>query len=204
MVHPVMMCARLLLAGSIMVIPPVAASAQTPTTAASASSAKAKELMSLMTTKKLEAFAMREPDASDRFIAVMAVPNVQLLLVTATYSRPTDIEYYVYQKEYVNAYRNLKSSTLATNRFFVEDVLGDGLVYVPVKNGLPDSVSVDNKAQLLEGPAEPKKRNDTRMAPDAYAKIFADFDQRYAKALDALLAELKKSGGALVGAGHLR
>lgn len=203
MVHPVMMCARLLLAGSLMAIPPAADVPQTPTPAASVSSSKAKELMSLMATKKLEAFAIPEPDATDRFIAVMAVPNVQLLLVSASYSRPTDIEYYIYQKEYVNAYRNLKSSTLAASRFFVEDVMGDGLVFTPVKGGLPDSVTVDAAQQKLDGPADPKKRGDTRMAADAYAKNFADFDQRYAKALDALLAELKKSG-TLVGAAYLR
>jgi hypothetical protein len=203
MVHPVVLCARVMLAGSLMAIPPINGLTQAQPPPASASAAKAKELMSLMAAKKLEAFAIREPDTTDRFIAVMSVPNVQLLLVTATYSRPTDIEYYVYQKEFVNAYRNLKSGALATDRFFVEDVLGDGLVAVPVKNGLPDSVTVDAKAQLLDGPADPKKRGDTRMAADAYGKAFADFDQRYAKALDALLAELKKSG-TLVGSGHLR
>jgi hypothetical protein len=198
-----MLCARLMLAGSMLAIPAAAAVPQAPPPAASTSSAKAKELMALMMTKKLDAFAMREPDATDRFIAVYAVPNVQLLLVTASYSRPTDIEYYVYQKEYANAYRTLKSGALSTARFFVEDVMGDGLVFVPVKNGLPDSVSIDATQQKLDGPADPKKHSDTRMAADAYAKSFAEFDQRYAKALDALLAELKKSG-VLVGAGHLR
>jgi hypothetical protein len=202
-VDTVMLCARLVLAGSMLAIPPAADVPQSQSPAASASAPKAKELMSLMVTKKLEAFAMREPDATDRFIAVMAVPNVQLLLVSASYSRPTDIEYYVYQKEYVNAYRTLKSGALSSSRFFVEDVLGDGLVFVPAKNGLPDSVTIDAAQQRLDGPADPKKRGDTRMAADAYAKAFADFDQRYSKALDALLAELKKSG-ALVGAGDLR
>ena len=201
MLHPLLM---ILLAGSVLSMPRPAAFAQTPPPSASSiSAAKAKEVMTLMTTKKLEAFAVREAETSDRFIAVMAVPHVQLLVVTATYSRPTDIEYYVYQKEYVNAYRNLKTSTLASNRFFVEDVMGDGLVAVPVKNGLPDAITVDAKQQTLDGPADPKKRNDTRMAADAYAKSFADADQRYAKALDGILAELKKSG-TLVGTGQLR
>jgi len=158
----------------------------------STSSAKAKEVMALMTTKKIEALAVREAGSNDRFVAVMAVPNVQLLVVTATYSRPTDIEYYIYQKDHVNAYRNLKTAALATNRFFVEDILGDGLVAVPEKKGVPDSVTVDAKQQVFDGPADPKKRNDTRMAADAYAKSFADMDQRYAKALESLLVELKK------------
>jgi len=189
----VQMCARVMLAGSMLVMSAVNAAAQAPAPApASTSSAKAKELMALMVTKKLEAFALREADTTDRFIAVMAVPNVQLLVVTASYSRPTDIEYYIYQKDYVNAYRNLKTGALASNRLFFEDILGDGLVSVPVKNGVPDSMTVDTKHQAFDGPADPKKRNDTRMPADAYAKSFADADARYTKALDALLAELKK------------
>ena len=168
------------------------AQAQAPAAVASTSAAKAKEVMTLMTSKKLEAFAVKEAGSTDHFVGVMAVPNVQLLVVTAAYSRPTDIEYYIYQKDHVNAYRNLKTGSLATNRFFVEDQLGDGLVFQPAKNGLPDSVTVEAKEQKFDGPADPKKRNDTRMAADAYGKSFADMDARYAKALDCLLAELNK------------
>jgi hypothetical protein len=186
----VLMSARVALAASLVVAAGLDGGAQTP--AASTSAAKAKEVMSLMAAKKLEAFAVREADTTDRYVGVMAVPNVQLLVVTASYSRPTDIEYYTYQKDYANAYRNLKTGLLASNRFFVEDMMGDGLVFTPVKNGLPDAVTVDTKQQKFDGPADPKKRNDTRLAADLYAKAFADADQRYAKALDALLVELKK------------
>jgi hypothetical protein len=168
-----------------------------------ASAAKARELASLMEGKQLEAFAMRESPISDRFIAVMLVPKVQLLAVSAVYTRPTDIEYRLYNKDYVTAYRDLAGGSLAKERFFVEDVLGDGLVSTPAKNAPPDSVTIGATRHLLAGPADPKKRNDTRMAADAYAKVFADADQQYAKLLDGLIAELKK-GGALVPAGLLR
>ena len=185
----VVMIARLLVVAALVAFVAIDAVAQTP---AATSAAKAKEVMALMTSKKIEALAVREPDTTDRFVAVMAVPNVQLLVVTAQYSRPTDIEYYIYQKEHVNAYRNLKTGSLASNRFFIEDQLGDGLVAVPAKNALPDAVTVDTKQQMFDGPADPKKRNDTRMAADLYSKSFAEMDERYAKALDSLLVALKK------------
>jgi hypothetical protein len=172
-------------------------------TAPAASAAKAKELAALMGARKIEAFAMRESPISDRFFAVMLVPEVQMLVVSAIYSRPTDIEYRLYHKQYMDAYRDLAGGALAKDRFFVEDVLGDGLVASPVKNRPEDSVTIGGARQLLSGPADPKKRNDTRMAADAYARAFADADQRYATLLDALLAELKK-GTALVPAGLLR
>src|SRR5881394_1573026 len=71
---------------------------------ASSSAPKAKELASLMKAKKLEAFAMRTSTSENRFAAVMVTPDVQTLAVSALYSRPTDIEYWIYQKDYAHAY----------------------------------------------------------------------------------------------------
>ena len=171
--------------------------------APAASVAKAKELAGLMEGKKIEAFAMRESPISDRFFAVMLVPKVQMLVVSAIYTRPSDIEYRLYHKQYNDAYRDLAGGALAKERFFVEDVLGDGLVASPVKNQPPDSVTIGAERQLLEGPADPRKRNDTRMAAETYTKLFADADQRYTALLDRLIAELKIAG-VLVPAGLLR
>lgn len=171
--------------------------------AAAVSSAKAKELGALMKSKKLEVFAVREASSPNRFVAVMVMPDVQTLLVSAAYSRASDMEFYLYQKDYMNAYRGLKSGALASDAFFVEDVLGDGLVPVPGRNTPPDSVTVNKTLQIFEGPADPRKRNDKRMAADAYAKTFGDADERYARLLDEILAELKKSHP-LVPSGVLR
>jgi len=168
----------------------------------SASSARAKELAATMKTRKLEAFAMREA-APNRFLAVICNPDVQILLVSTAYGRPSDIEYRLFQKDYVTAYRDLRSGVSGTERFVVEDILADGLVAVPAKNSLPDTAMVDATTYLFEGPADPKKRNDKRMPADAYAKAFGDSDQRYAQALDALIAELKKAA-TLEPAGLLR
>jgi hypothetical protein len=190
---------RVVAAGLLVVAWAGSAAAQTP----AASPAKAKELAAVMKARQIEAFAMRETPAGNRFIAVMLVPDVQMLVVSAAYTRPTDIEYWMYQKDYVTAYRDLAGGALAQDRFFVEDVLGDGLVATPAKNTPPDAVTVADSQQLLEGPADPKKRNDKRMRADEYAKAFADADARYAKLLDGLIAELKK-GGALAPAGVVR
>jgi hypothetical protein len=160
---------------------------------ASTSAAKAKELAALMKGKKLEAFAMRESMFESRFVATMVTPDVQTLLVSALYSRPTDIEYYIYNKQYAHAYGDLVSGALGSERFFVEDVLGDGLIAVPGKNGVADSVDSAGVKQLFEGPADPKKHNDKRMPADEYAKKFGVADQRYASLLDTLIQELKKT-----------
>jgi len=165
--------------------------AQTP---AGLSTAKAKELSAIMKGKNIDSFAVKEGQSPNRFVAVMLVPDVQLLLVSAVYSRPTDIEYRLYQKDYSQAYRDLRAGALASDRFFVEDVLADGLMAMPAKNAQPDSVTVGTAAQLFVGAADPKKSKDTRMALEPYMKAFGEADKRYAELLDGVIQELKKAG----------
>ena len=66
---------------------------------APATGAGAKELAGLLQAKKLEAIAARMPGESGRFVAVLLIPNVQLLAVSALHTRPMDPEYYLYNKD---------------------------------------------------------------------------------------------------------
>jgi hypothetical protein len=165
--------------------------AQTPT---GLSTAKVKELSAIMKGKNIDSFVAKEGQSPNRFVAVMLVADVQLLLVSAVYSRPTDIEYRIYQKDYAQAYRDLRAGALASERFFIEDVLADGLMATPAKNAQPDSVTVGTATQSFVGAADPKKSKDTRMALEPYMKAFSEADKHYAELLDGLIQELKKAG----------
>src|SRR5262245_38677633 len=65
---------------------------------------RVKELVALLQSKKLEAFAAKDAADSGRFVAVFLVPGAQLMLISAGYERPTDVEYRIYQKDFTNAY----------------------------------------------------------------------------------------------------
>jgi hypothetical protein len=169
----------------------VAVRAQAP--AATESGAKAKELAALLQAKKLEAFAARDAMQPGRYVAAIVVPGVQLLVVAAAYSRTNDIEYSLYNKKFQDAYLDLKSGALSTDRFFVDDAMCDGLVAVPGRNPLHDSVSMDGAKVVFDGDfVDPKKKNSKKVAEDVYRKNFATADMRYAKALDLLITELKR------------
>jgi hypothetical protein len=187
--HAVRVMTGLALSGAVLVGFAGGVQAQAP---ASASAAKAKELVTLMKGKKLEAFAMRESVFESRFVATLVTPDVETLLVSALYSRPSDIDYYIYNKDYNRAYGDLVSGQLASDRFLVEDILGDGLMAVPGKNGVSDAVTTAGAKQLFEGPADPKKHNDKRMPAEEYGKKFDLADKHYAALLDTLIQELKK------------
>src|SRR5262245_1185201 len=112
------------------------AGAQAP---ASATGAKAKELASLMAAKKLDSFAARDGENTSRYVAVLVIPNVQMLLVSSKYAQHNDIEYSLYTKNYQTAYQDLRSGVHGSERFFVDDAELNGLVAVPGKNPQHDA-----------------------------------------------------------------
>jgi hypothetical protein len=157
-----------------------------------ASSAKAKEVASLMAAKKLETFATKDPEQSKQYVAVLLVPDVQLLLVSAVYSRDNDIEYSLYHKQYQNAYSDLRSGVYGSNRFLVDDVQINGLVAVPGKNPMHDAVMIDTTKHVFDGLfGDGKGRNAKKPLEQVYMKAFTDAEARYTKLLDLLIAQLK-------------
>src|SRR5512145_2019496 len=93
---PLIPAGRLLLASvaglCLMLGPSVSAQAPAAQPGTSASAAKVKELIALMQSKKLEAIAARDPEASGRFVAALHIPGVQLLVVSAVYDKPSELD----------------------------------------------------------------------------------------------------------------
>jgi hypothetical protein len=177
--------------------------AQTPPPTASA--AKAKELVGLLQSKKLETVAVRYPGEAGRYLAALLVPNAQLLVVAATYSRPSDMEYYLYNKEFMNAYTNLYSSALAENKVFIEDALHDGLIALPGKSLAHDSATLGKTRQVFDGDfADPRRKNQKKISQEDYYKAFTAADEQYTKLLGVLIEELKKASGAFAATPGLR
>jgi hypothetical protein len=159
---------------------------------AAVSADKAKELVTLMAAQKLESFAAKDGEDTLRFVAVLVVPNVQLLMVSCKYTRDNDIEYALYHKQYQNAYQDLRSGVFGSDRFIVDDAQMNGLVALPGKNPQYDAVTIDAAKVVFDGMfGDGKGRNAKKPLTDVYMKSFADADARYARLLDILIAQLK-------------
>ena len=166
-----------------------AAGAQAP---ASVTGAKARELASLMAAQKLESFAARDGDNTSRYVAVLVIPNVQMLVVSCKYTQHNDIEYSLYTKQYQTAYQDLRSGVFGSERFFVDDAELNGLVAVPGKNPQHDAIMIDKDRHIFDGMfGDGKGRNAKKPLTDVYMKTFSDADARYARLLDVLIAQLK-------------
>lgn len=159
----------------------------------SKSAAAAKELSQLLDAGKLDAIAAPDPATPGSFIAAMYIPGAQLLVVSAKYSAPTLIADKLAKKDYRDIYMDLQAASVAGSRTFVQDMLADGLIAKP--DGAGD-VFEEGQQKAITFDGEWKK---AKMSEDEYMKRFADSDDKYAKMLQILVAQVK-SGKA--GSGH--
>lgn len=161
--------------------------------AVAASAAKVKELIGLMQTKKLEAIAARDPNTSGRFLAALHIPNVQLLVVSAAYAKPGDIDARLYYKDFMGAYVDLNTSIHSSDKTFIEDALCDGLIAQPGKSLVHDSARLGTEKRVFDGDfAAPNQKNSKKISQDAYLKLFSTAEEQYIRVLTVLIEEAKK------------
>lgn len=171
-----------------------AASAQKPAPVMSASSPKAKELVTALQAKRLESFAVADPATPGRYVAVLHVPGAQLLVVAATYEKALEMDSRIYYKDFNNAYADLRTGIYAKDKLQIDDARGDGLVAVPGKDLLHDSVKMGDQQRTFDGDfVDAKHKNPKKMSEDDYFKLFNDADQRYTRLLGLLLDAVKAS-----------
>jgi hypothetical protein len=162
----------------------VAAHAQEPKSAA-----PAKELAQLLASKKLESIAARMPDSREEFVGALAFPG-QLMVVWAKTTAPSVVNEKLMRKDYREVYIDLNAASVVESRHFVTDLGPDGLRAKPEqKQGAADSHDAGAKSMRFDG-----SWREDKMSEAEYMKAHAEADAAYAKAVQALIDEIKKPG----------
>jgi hypothetical protein len=160
--------------------------ASTASAQSAASSTAAGELASLMAARKLDAFAVQDPEASNRFLASLLIPNVQLLVVSAEYPSPAELSARLAQKDYRDVYAALHQPASASTRFFLIDLACDGLRGT---GGAVDVLYEKGSTQtLFNGDWKTQ-----RLSEVAYKKRLEDAERQYSRVLGHLKASLSAS-----------
>jgi hypothetical protein len=146
----------------------------------------AKQLAAALDAAKLDSVAAKDPDAADVFVAALYFPNMQFLVVSGKYSVPQLLQTRLTNKEYRDVYLDLNGA--ATAKAFIEDPGCDGLKARRENNQAFDTAEIDGKRTMFDGEWKAQK-----LSEQDYTKAFAAADERYARILTALLAQLKKS-----------
>jgi len=151
------------------------------------SAAPARELSQLLSAKKLESIAARMPDSREEFVGALAFPG-QLMVVWAKTTAPAVVNEKLIRKDYREVYIDLNSASIVESRHFVTDLGPDGIKARPdQKQGPADSHDVATKTMRFDG-----SWREDKMSEADYLKAHAEADAAYARALQALIDELKK------------
>lgn len=152
------------------------------------SAAPVKELTQLLSSRKIESIAARMPDSREEFVGALTFPG-QLMVVWAKTSAPSVVNEKLLKKEYREVYIDLNSASIIDSRHFVTDLGPDGLRVRPEnRQGPADTHDLGNKSMRFDG-----NWREDKMSEADYMKAHAAADEAYAKALQALIDEVKKS-----------
>ena len=153
-----------------------------------ASAAPAKELAQLLSSRKIDSIAARMPDSLEEFVGALAFPG-QMMVVWAKTSAPAVVNEKLIRKEYREVYIDLNSASIVDTRHFVTDLGPDGLRPKPEqKQGAADTHDLGAKSIRFDG-----NWREDKMSEADYMKAYAAADAAYAKAIQALIDEIKKS-----------
>ena len=152
------------------------------------SAAPVKELAQLLSHHKLESIAARMPDSKEEFVGALAFPG-QLMVVWAKTTAPSVLYEKLLKKEYREVYIDLNSASITDSRHFVTDLGPDGLRARPgTRQGPADSHDLGARSMRFDG-----SWREDKMSEAEYMKAHAAADEAYAKAIQALIDELKKA-----------
>ena len=152
------------------------------------SAAPVKELAQLLSSRKIESIAARMPDSLEEFVGALTFPG-QLMVVWAKTSAPSVVNEKLIKGEYREVYIDLNSASIVDSRHFVTDLGPDGLRAKPEnRQGPADTHDLGTKSMRFDG-----SWREDKMSEAEYMKAHAAADEAYAKAIQALIDQLKKS-----------
>ena len=155
--------------------------------------AAVKEIIPLLEAKKLDTFGAKDT-VPDKFVAVMYVAGQRMFGVSAGYTRPGDIEYFINHQDYKSVYESLRTSAYATDRIIIDDAEANGLVPQPKRSQPDDDAVFGTDRKTFDGIfSEPKKSDPKKPSFEDYLKSFTQADEAYTHILTVATDALKKA-----------
>jgi hypothetical protein len=144
----------------------------------------AQQLSKLLADRHLDAIAAKDPSEDGRFVAALYFPNVQLLVISARYPSPAELQQMLANHAYRDVYAALQQSGAADSKLFVQDLGADGL------HAAADQ-PVDVIYQKVVNQAIFDK--DAAKADAAYSRKLTAADAQYTRLLQLLVDAARQS-----------
>lgn len=171
---------RGLVVASLLLLAPAFAIAQESKTAMLAG-----ELAKLLDARKLDSVAAKIE--GDQYAGALYFPGSQLLAVTARYLVPERMDVQLAGRNYRDVYIDLNSASVPDSKILISDLGVNGLYARRLENQF-DTADLGGKSYTFDGDWDKQK-----LSEQEYLKAFQAADGEYARILETLIAELKKS-----------
>jgi hypothetical protein len=148
--------------------------------------AQTRELVELLEAQKLDAVAAKLGD--EEFAAILYIPGVQILAVSARYGAPSLLDDKIARRTYRDVYLDLASASIPESKVFIEDMNADGLR--PDRSG-SDPFDLYTKGTAASVMFDGDYR-DRGLDEAAYQNAFQAAEAAYERMLSALIEELRK------------
>lgn len=158
----------------------LAASPAAPALAQESSGTLAKELTAALSPRQFDAFAAKDPAATDTFVAALVYPGVQLLVVSARHPVPAQIDALLAARDYRGAYSLLEGNGIAASKMFVQDMGADGL-----------RSETDQRVDVVYEKVTNRLMFSGNVRDDDYRRQLTTTDAAYSRALRVLLEALR-------------
>lgn len=152
----------------------------------SLSAPAAAALKAQLEQRGLQAIAARDPEEPGRYIAALYVPDVQLLVVSAPYVVPKEIDKKIAAGQYMDVYVELQAVRDRTGHFFVEDLKADGMRPAPEQDLAFDTTTLNGARPVVFN----GKWDAQQLTQEDYDTRFRKDDERYARMLVVLSTAL--------------
>jgi hypothetical protein len=155
----------------------------------SRSAAPAAQLLQTLQQKQLRHVAARDPSDAGRYVAAMLIGDGQLLVVSAKYAQPALLNERLYRGDYEGVYRELNAAGDRDGKLFVQDLGQPGLTVRRERDGPYDVIyEAVVKRTAFDGDWKAQK-----LSKNEYQAACSAADERYARALQALVSALAVS-----------
>lgn len=145
----------------------------------------ARELATAMQQRKLDAFAAKNPDSPNAYVAALLFPDIQLLVVAGEPLSSALTQQQLDQKDYMDVYGTLQQSVVPNTKVFFQDLKADG---IHEKSNMVD-VLYEHVGSQTVFDGEPAKHH---LTDAQYSQKFAAADAQYSRLLSILLDSLKQ------------
>jgi len=180
--HACRLVSRALVLLALLLVPSVSLAQE------SKSAALATELARLLDSMKLDSIAAHHAAGGNQYVGALYFPGSQLLVVSAKFAVPERLDVLLGQRAYKDIYVDLNSASDPAGRIFVSDLGANGLRFKRENNQPWDTVDVGGKTVAFDGDWRKAKISEAE-----YLKTYQSTDEEYAKLLQALVSELKKT-----------